>query len=234
MNETPPVPFFDPIPDSHVLYIFDLDGTLIDSLDDLTAAVNEILGRKGCAAVSRETVRRCIGRGARNLVAKAFEFSAGRPAEDSFIDSVLSEYREIYRENGVRGTYAYPGMSVWLEALARRGKKLAVLTNKPERESREILETLGLDRFFFSIAGPETFGAVKPDPAGVFGLMAASGLEAESREDRSRAVLIGDSDVDALTARNAGIAVCAVTGGIGDEAALLALSPDWVIERNFA
>ncbi len=229
-----PIPFTDPVPDSCVLYIFDLDGTLIDSLDDLTAAVNGILTRKGYGRLGRETVRRCIGRGARNLLAKAFEHSAGKAMEPSFIDSALPEYRELYRSAGFAHTYAYPGMVEWLDELLARGKRLAVLTNKPERESREILAALGLARRFFAIAGPETFGAVKPDPAGVFGLMAATGLDAESGEDRARAVMIGDSDVDLLTARNAGIPVCAVTGGIGDEAVLLALKPDWIVERNFA
>lgn len=229
-----PMFFADPIPDSFSLYIFDLDGTLIDSLDDLTAAVNGILVRKGFERVGRETVRLCIGHGARNLVAKAFEFSAGHAMEPAFIDSVLPEYREIYRGNGVVHTFVYPGMTEWLDDLLRRGKKIAVLTNKPEKESREILAALGIADRFFMIAGPETYGAVKPDPAGIFGLMNAAGTELPSCALTPGAVMIGDSDVDLLTGRNAGIPVCAVTGGIGDEAELRALAPDWIIERNFA
>ncbi len=228
------VPFRNPVPDAVSLYIFDLDGTLIDSLDDLAAALNGILARKGRAPVSRETVRLCVGHGARNLVARAFEFSQGFPADDAFIDATLPEYREIYRANGIVHTYVYPGMTEWLDELSGRGKKLAVLTNKPERESREILAALGMADRFFAIAGPETYGAVKPDPAGIFGLMGAAGLELPSCATTAAAVMVGDADVDVLTARNAGIPVCAVSGGIGDEAVMRALGPDWIIERNFA
>lgn len=240
--------FRNPVPDSVSLYIFDLDGTLIDSVDDLALALNDILRRRGFPPVDRETVRRSVGRGARNLVAKVFEASAGRAFDEGYIESAVREYRDIYSKNGIVHTRAYPGMVDWLDALAKAGKTLAVLTNKPEAESREILGGLGLAERFLVIAGPETFGATKPDPAGIFGIMRAAGLPDPSGMAVSPevpapggepapagepvAVMIGDADVDVLTARNAGIPCLALTGGIGDEAELRAAGPTWIVERT--
>lgn len=240
--------FRNPVPNSVSLYIFDLDGTLIDSVDDLALALNEILRRRGFPPVDRETVRRAVGRGAKNLVSKVFEASSGRAFDDAYIENALSEYRAIYRKNGIIHTRAYPGMVDWLDTLAEAGKTLAVLTNKPEAESREILGALGLAERFLVIAGPETFGATKPDPVGIFGILRAAGLSeppvafapsgvaapagAAAPAGIPVAVMVGDADVDVLTARNAGIPCLALTGGIGDEHALRSAGPDWIIERT--
>lgn len=228
------------VPDSFSLYVFDLDGTLVDSLADLSLSVNWILAREGFPPVSDETVRRAVGNGARNLLARCFAAAASSPGgagrtvpDDAAMDRILGEYRAQYDAHCADHTALYPGMREWLEGLAARGRSLAVLTNKPENATRLLLRALGIERFFSVIAGPESFGALKPDPAGLEAIMQAAGAE------RKDTVMVGDSSVDVETARNAGIAVCAISGGLGDEAALReALRaaesdglPVWLIER---
>ena len=227
------------VPDSFSLYVFDLDGTLVDSLADLSLSVNWILAREGFPPVADETVRRSVGNGARNLLARCFAASAasdgtGKPVpEGAAMDRVLDEYRAQYDAHCAEHTVSYPGMREWLEFLAARGRRLAVLTNKPERATRHLLRALDLESFFFIIAGPESFGALKPEPAGLEAIMKAADAA------RCDTVMVGDSLVDVETARNAGVAACAITGGLGDEVALReALRraeadglPVWLIER---
>jgi len=231
------------VPDIYSLYVFDLDGTLVDSLADLALSVNWILAREGFPPVSDETVRRAVGNGARNLLGRSFAAAAssgalpdgaGRPVPDAqAMDRILEAYRAHYDAHCAEHTALYPGMREWLEGLAARGRSLAVLTNKPENATRLLLRALGIEGFFAVIAGPESFGALKPDPAGLEAIMKAVGA------GRKDTVMVGDSSVDVETARNAGIAVCAITGGLGDAVALReALRaaeadglPTWLIER---
>jgi phosphoglycolate phosphatase len=216
------------IPQRFDLYIFDLDGTLIDSLDDLTAAMNVTLVRYGYAPVDRETVRRAIGNGARNLVRTTFSAASRQNPEElvATVEAALPEYREEYAKRCTDKTVLYPGMREWLEALKRQGARLAVLTNKPEDQALCILKALGAADFFTCIIGPESVGTLKPDPAGLTLIMEKTGVPAD------RTILIGDSSVDIHTARNAGIASCGITGGIGDDEALRALMPEYLIERT--
>lgn len=216
------------IPQRFDLYIFDLDGTLIDSLDDLTAAMNVTLVRYGYATVDRETVRRAIGNGARNLVRRTFSAASRQNPEEivATVEAALPEYREEYAKRCTDKTVLYPGMREWLEALKRQGARLAVLTNKPEDLAIRILNGLDAAVFFTRVIGPESAGALKPDPAGIKLIMEQTGIPAE------RTILIGDSTVDIHTARNAGIASCGITGGIGDDEALRTLKPEYLIERD--
>jgi phosphoglycolate phosphatase len=247
------------VPSRYRLHVFDLDGTLVDSLEDLYLSVNWILARRGYAPVDRETVRRAIGNGARNLLKRAFaasvsvtaasadgsacgvsaavaaasathaKSSAGYPSsvpDDSAFDVILAEYREYYDAHCIDHTRLYPGMAEWLEAIADRGGVSAVLTNKPEKATRLLLSSLVIESKFAVIAGPETFGALKPDPAGLLAIMRAAGAAPEET------IMIGDSVVDVETARNAGVAACGITGGLGDERSLVGSKPDILIERK--
>jgi phosphoglycolate phosphatase len=218
------------IPDRFRLYVFDLDGTLVDSLEDLCLSVNWVLARKSYPEVDRETVRRAVGNGARNLLARTFASAAeagGRDAPSGAeLDGILAEYRARYEAHCAEHTALYPGIRDWLESLRARGLKLAVLTNKPERATRALLDALKVSGYFMAIAGPETFGATKPDPAGLKAIMRLAGA------GLSETVMIGDSSVDVETARNAGVACCGITGGLGDSSAMLALRPEYVIERG--
>ncbi len=227
------------IPQHFDLYIFDLDGTLIDSLDDLARAMNTTLERYGIKAVDRETVRRGLGNGAHNLVHHSFDAAvkAGSkhlsdpaaglsPAElVALVEQALPEYRSEYEKCCVDKTVLYPGIRLWLESLKKQGSRLAVLTNKPEELAQHILKALEADSFFDCIYGPESAGKLKPEPAGILRILEETGTPPR------RALMIGDSGVDIRTARNAGIASCGITGGLGDEAELRSLEPEYFIER---
>lgn len=216
------------IPRRFDLYIFDLDGTLVDSLDDLAAAVNAILTRYGYTAVDRETVRRGIGNGAKYLLHRTFSASSRRdPAElAALVDEIMPEYRAEYKRRCIDQTTLYPGIREWLETLKRAGARMAVLTNKPEDQAHCILEGLGVADLFTCIYGPESAGVLKPDTAGITRIMEKAGTAPD------RTIMIGDSTVDILTARNAGISSCGITGGIGDDEELRELKPDYLIERT--
>ena len=228
------------VPDIFSLYVFDLDGTLVDSLADLALSVNWILAREGFSPVSDETVRRAVGNGAQNLLARCFAAAAALPSGErravpdaQAMNRILEAYRAHYDAHCAEHTALYPGMREWLEGLAAKGRILAVLTNKPENATRLLLRALDIERFFAVIAGPESFGALKPDPSGLEAIMKAVGA------GRKDTVMVGDSSVDVETARNAAVAVCAITGGLGDAVALReALRaaeadglPAWLIER---
>lgn len=212
------------------LCIFDLDGTLVDSLEDLFLSVNWALGEYGYPEIDRETVRRCVGKGARNLLVRAFAAAAEKGCLPSFPDEAVTEalarYRAHYDAHCTDHTCLYPGIREWLEYLSARSCAMAVLTNKPENATVLLLRFLGIDRFFGVVAGPETFGALKPDPAGILSIMERCGASP------GRTVMIGDSVVDVLTGRNAGTAVCGITGGLGNDDELRAAKPDILIQRS--
>ena len=216
------------IPDQYDLYIFDLDGTLIDSLDDLTTAMNATLVRNGFPAVDRETVRRGIGNGARTLVSRTLATAANVSETElvALVERTLPEYRTEYAKHCTDKTALYPGMREWLETLKKQGKRLTVLTNKPEDLAIRILKALDADSFFTCIFGPESAGTLKPDPAGLCRIMEKTGVAAE------RTIMIGDSSADIQTARNAGIACCAITGGFGEDEELRELGADYLVERE--
>ena len=218
------------VPANVGLYVFDLDGTLVDSLVDLTGAVNWILARYGFPAVEAETVRRATGNGAANLLERCFAL-AGRESgratlSGAEMERALGEYREHYDAHCAERTVLYPGMREWLEDITARGCRMAVLTNKPGMVSRSLLRALGVDGFFDIIAGPETFGALKPDPAGILRILELTGYGPEET------VMVGDSVVDIQTGLNAGVFTCAITGGLGDEGALRSLPYGVLIERT--
>lgn len=180
------------------LAIFDLDGTLVDSVDDLAASVNHALAHVGLSARDREEVRGFIGHGARMLLSRAVG------ARRDLLEPALAAWRAHYEEHLLDRTRAYPGLP---EVLARAGRSLAVLTNKPAPMARRILDGLGLAPLFSAIVGGGDAPA-KPDPAGARALLARAGARPE------HAVLVGDSPVDAETARNAGVEFVAVTWGL--------------------
>ncbi|MEZ0229238.1 MAG: HAD family hydrolase [Planctomycetota bacterium] len=182
-----------------MLIIFDLDGTLIDSTDDLASSANAALAALSLPARSREEIRSFIGEGARRLIERAVA-----PRTD-LVDRALAAFLEHYADNLVVATRAYGGVP---ELLARLRGPLAVATNKPGRFARRILAELGLlDRFVAVLGGDE--GPRKPDPALLDRLRA---LVAASREET---VLVGDSRVDEETAASAGVRFVGVGWGIG-------------------
>jgi phosphoglycolate phosphatase len=189
------------------LLIFDLDGTLIDSKADLAQAVNAARAHLSLPPIDNESVYSYVGNGAPVLIRKALgpEFSEDQAKE------TLDFFLAYYREHMLDYTTLYPGAREALDRLKTEGVQMAVLTNKPVRFSKAILDGLGVGSHFFQVYGGNSFDQKKPDPVGIEALLTESGVLRES------AMMVGDSAVDVLTARNAGIKVCGVTYGFQPE-----------------
>ena len=202
------------------LLIFDLDGTLIDSRLDLAQAVNATRRHMGMAPLENERVYSYVGNGAAVLIRRAL----GEQAGEAEIEEALEYFLEFYREHDLDHTTLYPGVRESLERLAAAGKRMAVLTNKPVRMSRNIVEGLGVAQHFFRVYGGNSFEFKKPHPIGIEVLMEQAGV------GRDRTLMIGDSAVDVETARNARVACCGVAYGFQPET-LDTTPPDWKVDR---
>lgn len=180
------------------LAIFDLDGTLVDSVDDLAASVNYALARAGLPSRHRDEVRGFIGNGARPLIERSVAPHLER------VEEVLADWRVHYDAHLLDHTRPYPGI---VDVLACARRTLALQSNKPAPMTRRILEGLGLlSRFAVVVGGGDV--PAKPDPAGVLAILARVGATPED------SVFIGDSVLDAATARNAGVTFVGVTWGL--------------------
>lgn len=201
------------------LLVFDLDGTLIDSKLDLALAVNATRAAAGLQPLPHETVYSYVGNGAPVLIRKAL----GPAASDEQVEKGLQFFLNYYREHMLDNTGLYPGVAGALEQWAGT-KKLAVLTNKPERFSRMILDGLGVGGRFARVYGGNSFETKKPDPFGLNHLMD------ELEVPPSRTLMVGDSAVDVQTARNASVRSCGVTYGLQPET-FQQHPPDLLIDR---
>lgn len=203
------------------LWVFDLDGTLVDSRFDLVSAVNATLAHRGLAALPEDIVVSHIGDGAEDLIRRSLE-AAGMPGpeiRDGFADT-MRWFLDYYGEHCLDRTVLYPGALELLDDLAARGRPLAVLTNKPEKPTLKILEHLGiLARFRAVVPGDGPLGR-KPDPTGLAYIL--RNVNASPQES----VLVGDSLQDLRTARAAGTSFLAFLGGLGDAGAIAAAAPD--------
>jgi phosphoglycolate phosphatase len=184
-------------------FLFDLDGTLIDSKLDLVNSVNFMLRVMQRDVLPLATVTSYIGHGAPRLVADAL----GPDAAEADRERGLKIFLAHYAEHNLDATRAYPGVLEGLEALQDR--PMAVLTNKPKKMSVEILEALGLLKFFRAVYGGDSFEKKKPDPAGALAILQDLGAPPQ------QAAMVGDSDVDIKTARSAGMHAIAVNYGFG-------------------
>ena len=198
--------------------VFDLDGTLVDTAPDLTNALNDALIRRGHRAISQETIRSAVAFGARVMIEEALR----RASADEDIDQMLAEFLVHYEANIAAESRPFPGAVAALETLTAAGAKLAVCTNKREYLSRKLLADLGLQHYFNSVAGRDTFTVSKPHPGHLTQVIAlAGGLP-------SRAIMVGDSDVDLLTAKDARVPAILVSFGYAPDA-LDDFAPDAVI-----
>jgi phosphoglycolate phosphatase len=183
--------------------IFDLDGTLIDSKLDLILSVNAMLRELGREELHQDTISSYIGRGAPLLVAQAL----GPNATEEECGRGLEFFLRYYEAHKMDNTRLYPGVA---EALYRLGHlPMAVLTNKPARVSVRILEALGLSRKFRAVYGGNSFETKKPDPLGARKILGELGAAP------GEAMLVGDSEIDVQTARNAGTLAAIVNYGFG-------------------
>jgi phosphoglycolate phosphatase len=214
---------FRPIPLKKIkLIVFDLDGTLIDSEHDLAASVNAMLRHFGRKELPLGVIATYIGDGAPMLIRRAL----GDPAHASFLQEALNYFLLYYREHKLDSTRAYEGIEKALQQIASldgRARQMAVLTNKPVRASRDILGGLGLSQHFFQTYGGNSFETKKPDPLGAQTLMREAGAEPDET------VMVGDSEVDVLTARNANLWSIGVTYGFAPQT-LERTRPDLLVD----
>jgi phosphoglycolate phosphatase len=176
------------------LLLFDLDGTLVDSLPDLTNALNEVLRERGYAPLLPQEVKPMIGDGMPMLLARGFAARGGDAAEAR---AVQPRFVKIYEATATHLTRPYPGVPEILAVLREHGYATAVCTNKPQRATEEVLRGMELDGLFDGYAGGDRFAVKKPDPGHLLGMVDLLG------GDPRRVAMIGDSENDALSARAA-------------------------------
>jgi phosphoglycolate phosphatase len=207
------------------LVVFDLDGTLVDSRQDLADSTNAVLESLGAPALHLDRVAMMVGEGARILVQRALE-AAGLPSEGGQLDNALSRFHECYRSRLLATTRPYPGISDMLGEVAPLAT-LAMLTNKPLVPTRQLVDAFGWRTHFVQVIGGDGAVPRKPDPKGLRQLMAMADAGPEST------LLVGDSMVDVETARNAGVAMCVVQYGFGHTRGDLQLRGDeWIAETG--
>jgi phosphoglycolate phosphatase len=207
------------------LFVFDLDGTLVDSRQDIAAAANELLVSCGADPIPEARIGRMVGEGAATLVARAFAGAGQTPPPDA-----LDRYLTIYSRRLLDHTRTYPGVPAVLAALASRAA-LGVLTNKPVASTRAILDGLALSRYFSddAVVGGDGEWPRKPDPRGLRYLASAAAISLEDT------LLVGDSVIDWRTARAAPAPICLARYGFGFEGFPLEklASADRVIDTPF-
>jgi phosphoglycolate phosphatase len=200
------------------LIVFDLDGTLADTLPDLTAAANFACRRLGLPEQPEAAIRTMIGGGERRLI----ERLVGPDHQDQ-VEACLELYLEHYTRHNGDLSRLYPGVAETLERLAER--QLAVLSNKLQRLTQQTLEVIGLAKFFSAIRGGGSYLPLKPAPDPLIALISDQGVEP------NRTVMVGDKPADIQTGRKAGAFTAAVTYGYGDLETLTALSPDFLLPQ---
>jgi phosphoglycolate phosphatase len=186
--------------------IFDLDGTLIDSKLDLIHSVNATLTEMGREKLSDEVISSYIGHGAPMLISRAL----GGVAKEDELARGLGYFLEYYEEHKLDNTALYPGVTETLAKLGEQRISMAVLTNKPVKISVRILEALSVAQYFQAIYGGNSFETKKPDPLGAKAI-----LREFKVKNSGGSMMIGDSEVDVQTARNADMIATAVNYGFG-------------------
>jgi len=216
------------------LLVFDLDGTLIDSAQDLCNSVNAALTQFHLNPLPDPAIAGFVGNGAPLLMRRALALSANVTPDEvdqQLFDQSYQYFLLYYREHKLDFTYAYEGVLEALKALfdlredpASVTRKMAVLTNKPVRPAMGICAGLGLADYFVHIYGGDSFAAKKPDPMGLRSLMTELGVQPDET------AMIGDSKVDMQTARNAGAWAVGCSFGFGPQN-LMEVPPDILVDR---
>ncbi len=198
-----------------MLIIFDLDGTLIDSSQDLTISTNATRAQYGLPPLDQLTINSYVGNGAAVLLQKALG--------PKFSEEALAWFLRFYREHALEHTRLYDGVFEMVSQLARE-HTLGVLTNKPQKISIDILSAVGLGESFLRVIGGDTPLGKKPDPAGLLAIVEAAGAA------KSETLMVGDSSVDIATARNAAVRCCGVLWGFQPET-FAGAPPDYTVAK---
>jgi len=210
------------------LLVFDLDGTLIDSRLDLIHSVNATMRHIGRSELEDDVIASYVGDGAPALVRRALGNTAlGNTEDEALFRAALEYFLGYYRLHKLDHTTVYDGIPETLARLAEASngeqRLMAVLSNKPVNPSRDIVRALGLGDFFVRVYGGNSFTAKKPDPLGVQTILQETGVAAAD------ALMIGDSSIDVLTGRNAGLWTCGVMYGFAPHS-LDEVPPDVLVE----
>ena len=202
------------------LLIFDLDGTLVDTAQDVHFCINETRAQMGLPPLSMEDARKSIGPGPDTFVDLVL------PKEKKhLLDEFIKAFRSCYFDHLVDHSLPFDGVVDLLNELQNQGISLAVATNKPRRYTDKLLRDLDLLKYFSGIFTPDDVSSRKPDPEIILKVLEIMDAPAE------RTLLIGDTDNDILAGKGAGVRTCGVTYGYGPEDVLQALHPDFIIDH---
>ncbi|MFO0683440.1 MAG: HAD family hydrolase [Sandaracinus sp.] len=200
-------------------FLFDMDGTILDSLGDIGGCANAVLEELGLPTHPIETYRQRVGEGARSLLEQALP-----PDRGALVDHALARYRALYATRMLETSRPYPGIEPLLVALRARGDRVAVVTNKPQTAATKIAEAV-FPGTFEIVIGEREGVPKKPDPAPA--LLAASALGIEP----GRCVFVGDSAVDVRTARAAGMKSVGVLWGFRDRDELAGAGAEHLVDE---
>lgn len=204
------------------LVVFDLDGTLADTLPDIAGALGKVASKYGSYGDLMELVRRGIGNGARKLMERVYD--ALQISKEN-LEADLAEYRDLYAQNSCIDTVLYKNTLPVLEELKKRGIAMAVATMKPRESTQAVLEKLGIAHYFFRIISADDMQAPKPDPWSVNTCIAQKGVRPEET------LMIGDSMTDVGAGKSAGAVSVAVLGGYSSREKMLVSGADFLVEE---
>ena len=199
--------------------VFDLDGTLVNTIDDLTASVNLVLKEYGQKPVDSEKVRLSIGYGIRQLLKSCFT----DPFDDSEMPKIAQMFKDFYNSHDTVYSYVYPGMHEILAELGKRGVKCVVNTNKYQAASVDIIDCY-FPGVFSEVYGEGCGFGRKPEPGAVYDFIE------KIHGSKETTLYVGDSEPDINTARNAGIDCLLVSWGARERTELEKLKPDYLID----
>jgi len=202
------------------LIIFDFDGVIINSGQDIASAAQHVLKLFDQPVLSQEEIISYVGHGVQYLIKNCF-----KGCDDDFVEQVIPVYRKHYLKNAVVKTRLYEHVEETLKYIKKSGEdnKIALVTNKPEDLTYKILEVLGVKPYFDMVVGPESVKKMKPDPEGILQVLEQFKIPPQ------QAVMVGDSHVDIEAGKNVGTITCGVTYGLGDREELIKSSPDILI-----
>ena len=199
--------------------VFDLDGTLLNTLDSISYYVNKTFEKNGLKSVPTEKVRQFVGHGSRNLIEKCLEYSCGSTGHS---DKILAEYVALYNTDATYLVTPYEGITELLSGLFSSGVKLAVLSNKPHSLTTDIVKKLFPAGIFYKCEGQKKDVPIKPDPTSTLAIIKGF--------DKTSAYYIGDSPGDIKTAKNANVHSIAVTWGFRSRPELLSENPEFIVD----